>query len=376
MNTKTEPLSKNQTYYSLAKTNFNHVCPVCMMDLSNAFEVRKHALKHKILKKYLKRRKLPKVKFYSKPRETKTIFNIENILHLCVYCRKELSIENYRDHIIEHSNETEFSCKQCGRIFRKQNHLNSHITYSHLEDFPFQCNHCDKKFVIKENYEAHLLTHSKPEVLPYNCDKCNQSFVSKKHLYYHSFKHTELGSFSAKYKTHRCKICLRTFENALDLQEHRVKSHERRRNKIEITINADGLFHCKLCPKIYKHATALKQHIRKTHGQKNLCSLCGASVLNLKQHMLSHEEKRDPLECHICHKLLASKLTLSRHIRVHTGEKPYKCSFCDKVFKDHYPMRVHERIHKGIKQHICSICGKGFLEKSYMLKHLRSVHSK
>lgn len=373
---KISPVKKSR-HFCIALTSFTHICPFCMINLPNAVEVKKHALTHKTLTKYLRGRKISyKTKFFSTPRKSDTIFSREHILHKCVYCTEDLPIENFWKHVGEHNQKTEFPCNKCDRVFRKQNHLNSHITYTHLDEFPYQCDQCDKGFVIKENYDAHLLSHTKPDVLPYKCGKCEKSFANKKHLYYHNFKHTPLGSFSAKYKTHRCKICLRTFESADNLQEHRIQFHNRKRNNIKITINAEGLYECDLCLKTYGHVIALKQHIRKTHGPKNLCSLCGASVLNLKQHMISHEDKKDPLECHICHKLLASKLTLSRHIRVHTGEKPYKCSFCDKVFKDHYPMRVHERIHKGDKKHICSVCGKGFLEKSYMLKHLRGVHSK
>lgn len=367
----------NMVYSKISQTHYHHICPFCKINLPNATEIKKHAQQHKTLKRYLIGRKIPqRARFFARPRNSRNIFARQEILHKCVYCNKELAIDNFLSHILQHNRQDEYSCKKCNRVFRKKNHLNSHITYTHLEEFPYQCGQCNKGFVIKENYEAHVLLHSNPEILPYNCDKCEKSFTNKKHLYYHSFKHTELGSFSAKYKTHRCKICLRTFDSADSLQEHRIELHNRARKKIEIKMNAEGLFECIICLKTYVQAAALKQHLRKTHGPKNLCSLCGASVLNLKQHLISHETKRDPLECHICHKLLASKLTLSRHIRVHTGEKPYKCSYCDKTFKDHYPMRVHERIHKGEKKHICSVCGKGFLEKSYMMKHLRAVHVK
>lgn len=367
---------KKRIYYRLALTNYNHICPFCRLNLPNAKEVKKHALSHRTLKKYLKGKKIPdNARFFSTPRETNSIFSKGEILHKCLFCREKITIQNFWKHIAEHNQEKEFKCNKCSRVFRKRNHLNSHITYAHLEELPYKCDNCNKGFVIKENYEAHLLTHSNPEVLPYKCDKCHQYFTNKKHLYYHSFKHTQYGSFSARYKTHRCSTCLRTFDTAEDLQEHHIEYHNRKRKTIEIKVGEDGLYRCEYCTKTYEHVEAFKYHIRRSHGPKKLCSLCGATVLNLKQHLISHQDKKDPLECHICHRLLASKLTLSRHIRVHTGEKPYKCSFCEKSFKDHYPMKVHERIHKGEKKHICTVCGKRFLEKAYMLKHLR-VHNK
>lgn len=361
------------------KNNYNlkHVCPFCMVSLSNAVEMREHAIKHNRLRKYLKGNGISnKTRFLANERLRCTIFKNHTIVHSCPLCNEKLLSNKFKKHILEHRSMSEYPCDQCHRVFRKQNHLRSHITYSHRKEFPFECNECDKRFMIKENYDAHLLSHIKLDVFPYNCTKCSEGFRSKKQLYYHSFKHTEFGSFSAKYKTHRCRTCLKTFETSEFLTNHREQFHKKGTTKIELQINSNGLYECQYCTKTFGRRINLKQHIIKTHGPKKLCSLCGASVSNLKQHMVCHEEKRDPLQCHICQKLLASKLTLSRHIRVHTGEKPYKCGFCDKTFKDHYPMRVHERIHKGDKKHVCSICGKGFLEKSYMMKHFRAVHNK
>lgn len=368
---------KKRTYFNVALTKFNHICPFCMVSLQNARDVKKHARTHRTLRKYLRGQRIPvNTRFFSSPRKIETIFKSDEILHKCVQCKKHLHIDSFWKHVAEHNRKKEFHCNKCDRVFRRQNHLKSHMTYAHLDEFPFQCDRCAKRFVIKENFDAHLLTHDTPDALPFKCDKCGQKFANKKHLYYHKFKHTTFGSFSARYKTHRCKRCLKTFENVEELEDHRVQVHNRKKDNIEIKMGPEGSFNCQFCSKIYENAMSLKQHLRKTHGPRNLCSLCGASVLNLKQHMLSHQDKKDPLECHICHRLLASKLTLSRHIRVHTGEKPYKCGFCEKTFKDHYPMRVHERIHKGDKKHVCTICGKGFLEKSYMLKHFKGVHNK
>lgn len=359
---------------------YNHICPMCRIELPNALELREHAVTHKILKKYLNGQRIPSMaRFVAKHRETITIFNRPSKLYQCVFCTDKLPIEKFQSHIISHHNQTEFTCDKCNRVFRKLNHFKNH-RISHLKVLPFQCEICDKGFVLKINYDCHMLTHTKPDNLPYKCEKCPKSYANKKHLYHHSFRHTDEGSFWVRYKIHRCRTCLRTFESANDLQQHSLQTHDkvikkRIRSKMKININANGLFECKICADTYENVIALRQHIRKTHESRSLCSRCGASVLNLKQHMLSHEE-REPIECHICQKLLSSKVTLTKHVRIHTGERPYQCSFCGKAFKDHHTMRVHERIHKGDKKHVCPICEKGFLEKPYMMKHLKGVHGK
>lgn len=376
--TENNPVEEQKEVDINNKKSF-HVCPTCRIDVSSAQELRAHAVSHKILKKYLKGLVVPsKARFVAKPRSTTTIFNRTPILHQCIFCSQELLIHNFPQHLFKHHNQTEYSCDQCDRVFRRLNHLKCHRV-SHLKVLPYQCDICDKGFVLKENYECHILIHTRPNDLPYKCTKCNKGFSNKKHLYHHSFRHTDEGSFWSRYKVNRCMDCLQTFESAKDLQQHKLQKHEnvvkKRKRKIRALKNDTGLFICKMCTETFNEVVDLKRHIRKNHESKSLCSECGISVLNLKQHMLSHQDKK-PLECVICHKLLASKITLNRHIRIHTGERPYQCSVCGKAFKDHHTMRVHERIHKGDKKHACTICGKPFLEKAYMLKHMKSVHCK
>jgi KRAB domain-containing zinc finger protein len=54
-------------------------------------------------------------------------------------------------------------------------------------------------------------------------------------------------------------------------------------------------------------------------------------------------------QCEFCAKALRSGSGLSKHLKIHSGQKPYKCAVCEKAFLHSAHLKNHVRIHTGEK---------------------------
>ena len=85
-------------------------------------------------------------------------------------------------------------------------------------------------------------------------------------------------------------------------------------------------------------------------GPRFVCSFVGcgktlASRGSLTDHIKRHLGIKDHV-CPHCEKAFVAKAELRRHMRVHTGEKPFECKHCRKRFSLQSNMRKHERKHE------------------------------
>lgn len=224
--------------------------------------------------------------------------------HLCEKIFNTSVALNY--HLVGHTDECNFKCSSCDRLFKHKSLLSRHIKIVHMKQHfrRFNCKNCDKVFEKRKLLNQHIIQDHNEE-LPFKCNVCNRCLSSAYCLKTHLKTHSDTKEFV-------CTYCGKGFHKIHNLNEH-INSHTGNRP-----------YDCKECGKKFKSGNNLRHHLLVHTGEKPCkCKIegCSASYMyrvDLKRHLYSaHGIYTKKFECQICQKVFPENKLLRKHLERH-----------------------------------------------------------
>ncbi|XP_051939990.1 zinc finger and BTB domain-containing protein 45 isoform X2 [Hippocampus zosterae] len=101
------------------------------------------------------------------------------------------------------------------------------------------------------------------------------------------------------------------------------------------------------------------------------CTHCGKSLRsrkNYSKHMFIHSGQK-PHQCSICWRSFSLRDYLLKHMVVHTGVRAFQCSTCGKRFTQKSSLNVHMRTHRAERTFQCAVCHRAFTHRTLLERH-------
>uniref|UniRef100_A0A8C5N9D3 Early growth response 2 n=1 Tax=Gouania willdenowi TaxID=441366 RepID=A0A8C5N9D3_GOUWI len=83
------------------------------------------------------------------------------------------------------------------------------------------------------------------------------------------------------------------------------------------------------------------------------------------------DQRPFPCPAEGCDRRFSRSDELSRHVRIHTGQKPFQCHMCLRSFGRSDHLTTHVRTHTGEKPFSCEQCGRRFARSDERRRHMK-----
>ncbi|XP_034992912.1 zinc finger and BTB domain-containing protein 45 [Zootoca vivipara] len=116
-------------------------------------------------------------------------------------------------------------------------------------------------------------------------------------------------------------------------------------------------------------------------GASNMVQLSPGAMVTGPLHGAGEQQSQQPgssrcsepsYQCSHCQKTFSSRKNYTKHMFIHSGEKPHQCSICWRSFSLRDYLLKHMVTHTGVRAFQCSICCKRFTQKSSLNVHMRT----
>lgn len=129
-------------------------------------------------------------------------------------------------------------------------------------------------------------------------------------------------------------------------------------------------------PSLTGHAPMLN-FMTANSKRKNSSRQKSSSASTPKKPKIAKPPSEKPHICPVdnCGKRFSRSDELTRHLRIHTGQKPFQCHICLRCFSRSDHLTTHIRTHTGEKPFACESCGRRFARSDERKRH-KKVHDK
>lgn len=164
-------LPKDELFRHHVRKHPNLVCEMCGVVVEQTNQMRRHNERHDD--------RLP------------------NHCELCGKIYKDQYVLRSHLKLVHEKPLTSHECSHCQKRFDRKAHLKRHLKHTHTNLKPFACDLCDYRSSARGDLNKHLLVHSEPS---FQCAQCNKCFTHRKSLVLHEKRHQGLREF-------RCGFC-------------------------------------------------------------------------------------------------------------------------------------------------------------------------